>query len=126
VRIGLLFGNERTGLTSEELKHSNFRFKIPQKQNQPSYNLSAAVLLTLFRLFTKKATESFMTEEIPVSRKEQDECIRLILDKLKVKGFIHNTNKQHMTEIAHNLFGKCAMTEKDRRFLLALFSKGLL
>ena len=29
-RIGLLFGNERTGLTSEEMRHSNFRFTIPQ------------------------------------------------------------------------------------------------
>jgi len=125
VRIGLLFGNERTGLTSEELKHSNFRFTIPQNQNQPSYNLSAAVLLTLFTLFTKEIPESFLTEESPLSRREQNECISIILDKLERKGFIHTTNKQHMTEAIYNLLGKCAMTDKDRRLFLALFSKGL-
>lgn len=44
-RIGLLFGNERTGLTSEELRSSNFRFAMPQASKQPSYNLAYAVLL---------------------------------------------------------------------------------
>ncbi|MCJ7589303.1 MAG: RNA methyltransferase [Candidatus Aminicenantes bacterium] len=55
-RVGLLFGNERTGLTSEELRRSNFRFTIPQAARQPSYNLAAAVLLTLFALFTRSPT----------------------------------------------------------------------
>ena len=47
-RIGLVFGNERTGLTSAELARSNFRYSIPQAARQPSYNLASAVLLTLF------------------------------------------------------------------------------
>ncbi|MCJ7579436.1 MAG: RNA methyltransferase, partial [Candidatus Aminicenantes bacterium] len=51
-KIGILFGNEITGLTSEELSLANFHFTIPQMGDQPSYNLGAAVLLTLFALFT--------------------------------------------------------------------------
>ncbi|MCK4431011.1 MAG: RNA methyltransferase, partial [Candidatus Aminicenantes bacterium] len=50
-KVGLLFGNERTGLTSEELLSSNYRFIIPQVSKQPSYNLASAVLLTLFHIY---------------------------------------------------------------------------
>lgn len=47
VRVGLVFGNERTGLTQAELGLANIRFHIPQAARQPSYNLGVAVTLTL-------------------------------------------------------------------------------
>jgi tRNA/rRNA methyltransferase len=125
-KIGLLFGNERTGLTSDELLRSNFRFTIPQAARQPSYNLASAVLLSLFHIYTYRSLEEIVIDrERPISRKEQEECLQLILDKLKKKKFLHRTNRQHMTEMIYDLFGKLAMTSKDRKLLLALFAKGI-
>ena len=125
-KIGLLFGNERTGLTSDELLSSNFRFAIPQAGRQPSYNLASAALLALFYIYTYRNLEEIkINRERPISRKEQEECLQLILDKLKKKKFIHRTNRQHMTEMIYDLFGRLAMTSKDRKLLLALFSKGI-
>ena len=125
-RIGLLFGNERTGLTSEELKYSNFRFAIPQATRQPSFNLASAVLLTLFCIYTHTHLRSDEHDlEKPLSQKKQVECIEIILGKLEKKGFIHNTNKKHTTEMIYDLFGKISITEKNRRLLLSLFSKGI-
>ena len=125
-KIGLLFGNERTGLTSDELLGSNFRFAIPQAARQPSYNLASAVLLSLFHIYAHHSLEEIKIDrEKPISRKEQEECLQLILDKLKKKKFIHRTNRQHMTEMIYDLFGRLAMTAKDRKLLLALFSKGI-
>lgn len=121
-RIGLLFGNERTGLTSEELKSSNFRFSIPQAARQPSYNLASAVLLTLFPLFRLSVQNQEKTGETPLSRRQQEACIRLILDKLKTRGFIHSTNKAHVEEIVYDLLGRLTLTEKDKKLLLAIFS----
>lgn len=125
-KIGLLFGNERTGLTSAELRSSNFRFIIPQVARQPSYNLASAVLLTLFHIYAYddfKGVE--ITKEKPLSRKEQEESIRLILRKLEQRNFIHKTNKHHMTEMIYDLFGRLALTSKDRKLLLALISKAV-
>jgi tRNA/rRNA methyltransferase len=125
-RVGLLFGNERTGLTSEELKYSNHRFTIPQATKQPSFNLASAVLITLFRIFTfdpKRCTEPVLGKPLP--QEKQIECIKMILGKLEEKGFIHKTNKKHMTEMIYDLFGKISITEEDRRLLLAIFSKGV-
>ena len=123
-KVGLLFGNERTGLTSEELRSSNFRLMIPQAARQPSYNLASAVLLTLFHIFAYDNFKEVDTaKEKPLSRIEQEEFIRLILRKLEQRNFIHSTNKRHMTEMIYDLFGRLAMTSKDRKLLLALFSK---
>lgn len=123
-QIGLLFGNEITGLTSEELSLANFHFCIPQFGGQPSYNLGAAVLLTLFSLFTHELRTSDIADETPLPWKEQEECIRQILSKLKDKQFIHPENKRHVTERLFDLFGRLTMTDKDRKLLLAIFSKG--
>lgn len=125
-RLGLVFGNERTGLTSRDLLHSNFGFTIPQARRQPSYNLGSAVLLTLFCIFTAGCIGPIGEPKAkPLSRKEQEDCIHVILDKLEKVQFIHRTNRRHMTEMITGLLGRLCMTEKDRRLLLALFSKGV-
>lgn len=124
-RFGLLFGNERTGLTSDELLHANFLFTIPQAGRQPSYNLSAAVLLTLFSLFSADGTEPTAGRERPLPRMEQEAVIGLITEKLASKGFVHGTNAAHVRVLMHDLFGRLAMTDRDRRLLLAIFTKGV-
>lgn len=123
-RIGILFGNERTGLTSGELLHSSFRFKIPQSGIQPSYNLASAVLITLFSIFSSQVSDMDAVYGQPLSRKEQEACIQRILLNLEKKGFSHKTNKKHVEEMVFDLFGRLTMTTEDRRLLLALFSKG--
>jgi len=122
-RTGLVFGNERTGLTSEELRHANVRFTIPQAARQPSYNIASAVLLTLFSLFIRHREEAPIQEETPLPWKEQEDTVRRVLEKLERQGFIHRTNKRRITEALYDLFGRLGMTEKDRKLLLALFSK---
>jgi len=125
-KIGLMFGCERTGLTSEELKSANFTFVIPQASKQPPYNLSSAVLITLFQIFNYNQTkEDNVIRRETISRKEQEECIRLILDKLEKKKFIHKGNRPHVTEMIYDLFGRLTMSSRDRRLLLALLSKGV-
>jgi TrmH family RNA methyltransferase len=145
-RVGLLFGNERTGLTSSELSASNFRWSIPQAARQPSYNLAAAVLITLFALFHRQKTGTvlfsrgsvpgipgseeekigpspfFMRGEVPLPRKDQEECMRLIIQKLERRTFIHSTNKRHATQMLRDLLGRLVMTDRDRKLLLAMFS----
>jgi TrmH family RNA methyltransferase len=124
-RIGLLFGNERTGLTSEELLHSNFRFQIPRVGKQPSYNLASAVLITLFSLFASQTSGSKNLIASPLSREDQEACLERILLNLEKKGFIHGANKNHVEEKIYDLFGRLTMTAEDRKLLLALFSRGI-
>ena len=88
--------------------------------------LASAVLLTLYAFFSRR-TEPLKVPlwARPLSQEEQQECISLILKKLEAKGFIHKTNKNHVTDMIHSLFGRIVLTEKDRKLLLSLFSKGV-
>ena len=124
-RIGLLFGKERTGLTGEELGSANFIYSIPQAVRQPSYNLASAVLLSLFGLFGRSAEGAFPREERPLLRRDQDDCIRVILMKLEKTGFIHATNRTHITRKVQDIFGRIALTDKDRKLLMAIFNKSV-
>jgi len=124
-KIGLVFGNERTGLSDSELRQANFIYFIPQVSRQPSYNLAAAVLITLYTLFRESATNLLSQVPPPISRKEQTDCIELILKKLEKRGFLHETNREHVTDLLYDLFGRLALSERDRRFLTAVFNKGL-
>ena len=121
--VGILFGNERTGLTSEELGTANFIFSIPQAARQPSYNLASAVLITLFTLFIRSTENVTSQEKTPLPRKDTDESIRVVLMKLKQTGFIHRTNETHITRKVQDLFGKAALTDKDRKLLMAILNK---
>ena len=124
-RIGLLFGNERTGLTSEELGAANFVFTLPQATRQPSYNLGSAVLLTLFALFTLPAAAPEAPAAVPADRTAQDACAGVVLMKLERRGFIHGGNRAHVSEMVRGLFGRLVLTDKDRRFLMAVFNQSV-
>ncbi|MDY0231187.1 MAG: RNA methyltransferase [Candidatus Saccharicenans sp.] len=123
--IGLVFGNERTGLSDSELRRANFVYFIPQISRQPSYNLAAAVLITLYTLFRQSCPKPVPQATSPVTRQEQEDCLKLILTKLEKQGFMHETNREHVTSLLYDLFGRLAFSERDCRFLTAVFNKGL-
>lgn len=47
----ILFGNEKTGLTAEELESVELRLRIPMAGDQPSINLAQAVQLVAYEIF---------------------------------------------------------------------------
>ena len=47
----ILFGNEKTGLSSEELARAEYRLRIPMAGEQPSINLAQAVQLVAYEIF---------------------------------------------------------------------------
>ncbi len=125
-RVALVFGPERTGLSSEDLEQANFVYSIPQASRQPSYNLAAAVLLTLYSLFLRSVETPMPAEELPSTREEQEECIQVVLKKLRQAGFITAENEAHISNKVHDLFGRIALTDKDRQFLTAILNKILI
>jgi tRNA/rRNA methyltransferase len=124
-RVGLVFGNERTGLTGEELGLANVRFRIAQAGRQPSYNLGVAVTLTLHAIAFGDAPPPAASREAPLSHAEQAEAgrrFRALLDSL---GFMHATNRAFITEKVQDIFFRMALSAKDRDVILAMFRRAL-
>ncbi len=123
--IGLVFGNERTGLTTEEIGLSNFRFRIPQAARQPSYNLGVAVTLTLFALAVRHEPPPVVRKDLPLTITEQEEAGRRFRGLLDSRGFMHETNRDFISERVQDIFRRMVLTAKDRDVILAMFRKAL-
>jgi TrmH family RNA methyltransferase len=50
-RFAFVFGNEKTGLSKEDVELCDHRVRIPMAADQPSVNLAQAVQLTAYELF---------------------------------------------------------------------------
>jgi tRNA/rRNA methyltransferase len=50
-RLAFVFGNEKTGLSAEDLELASARARIPMAADQPSINLGQAVQLLAYELF---------------------------------------------------------------------------
>ncbi len=125
-RIGLVFGNERTGLTSEEIVLANIRFRIPQAARQPSYNLGVAVTLTLFEIAGRGQAHAVVRRDLPLTTAEQEEAGRRFEEMLDGLGFMRDTNRAFITERVRDIFRRMVLSGKDRDVILAMFRKGLL
>jgi TrmH family RNA methyltransferase len=124
-RIGLVFGNERTGLTQEEISLANIRFHIPQAARQPSYNLGVAVTLTLHTIAFASAPAPAARKDFPLTHAEQAAAGRRFRDMLDSLGFMHDTNRAFITEKMQDIFFRMTLTAKDRDIILAMFRKAL-
>lgn len=49
-RVALVFGNEKSGLSNEDIEHCDAILNIPTTSKQPSINLAQAVTLTCYEL----------------------------------------------------------------------------
>jgi TrmH family RNA methyltransferase len=125
-RIGLVFGNERTGLTAGEIGLSNVRFRIPQAARQPSYNLGVAVTVTLYEIAGRGDPPSVPRRDLPLTWAEQEASGRAFAEMLDGLGFMRDTNRDFITERVRDIFRRMVLTGKDRDIILAMFRRGLL
>lgn len=51
-QVGIVFGNEKTGLTREQLSHAELLVRIPMAADQPSINLAQATQIMAYELFS--------------------------------------------------------------------------
>lgn len=124
-QIGLVFGNERTGLTQDELALANVRFHIPQASRQPSYNLGVAVTLTLHAIAFRDVPTPALRRDLPLDHAAQAEAGRRFRDMLDSLGFMHDTNRDFIADKVQDIFFRMALTAKDRDVILAMFRKAL-
>lgn len=55
--IGIVFGNEKSGLSNSELAHADFLLRAPLAADQPSLNLAQAVQIVAYELFVAALDE---------------------------------------------------------------------
>ena len=138
-KIAIVFGNERTGLTDEEIKTCSHSINIPSSEKYPSYNLSHAVLIIAYSLFTNSIDQKHILEDdnTPLLKwqsreKENRKMITFskackiaedIATQLNKMGLYKKGGKEDCISFLSNMMIKAKLKEEEGDFFKNIFNK---
>ena len=122
LKIGFLFGPEQSGLSNEDMSHSDKLVFVNTSINCKSINLSQCVLLFAYEWFNNISDNKYKTREKKLtrsaSREELDELLKRLRQNLKQKNFFWPPDKEKSLILyLENLFSKFPLNSSDIRFL---------
>ena len=74
-RCAVLFGSEKTGLTTEQIGHCHAMVRIPTSPRAPSMNLGQAAALVAYELLRSPSLGRVETPQLPPAPSEQREAL---------------------------------------------------
>jgi tRNA/rRNA methyltransferase/tRNA (cytidine32/uridine32-2'-O)-methyltransferase len=124
--LALVFGNERTGLTDDELNFCNVASHIPVSDAFPSLNLSHAVQIyayELFLAFGEAAENPVKGEWVPLPRTTVEELTADITGILGELGFYRHPGREEQARFLRDLICRAGLTEREGQYLKDIFAK---
>lgn len=119
--IGIVFGNERTGLTDEELNVCSVAVNIPSSDRFSSLNLSHAVQVVCYTLFRTYSPRKYGYERIPYTEiTAVSEYINGFLCKI---GLFKHSGKEDNIRFFQEIIARAGLSRKEARYLENLFKK---
>ena len=122
IESGILFGNERAGLTNDEVALADCIVSIPTGPGLSSLNLGQAVLILCYEWF--KAGDSTPPERIdhgaaqPAPREELIRLFEHFEDELEKSGFLFPPgNRPGMIRNLRSILHRAALTDQEVRTL---------
>ncbi|MDR3179788.1 MAG: RNA methyltransferase [Holosporaceae bacterium] len=122
---GIVFGNEKNGLTNEEISNCNFIVEIPSV-NFSSYNLAQAVLIICYAVMMSKNGNSrsrqFKTGKTSIATQKQLEYFLNHLEtKLADRNYFPPDKKRRlMMQTLRNMFKRTSMTTQEVQSMLGV------
>lgn len=81
-KLALVFGNEKTGLSGEDIERCRAVLNIPTVSKQPSINLAQAVILTCYELSKRAGFVPLRTVENTTGKVPTDQQKEILVDKV--------------------------------------------
>lgn len=125
----VVFGNERTGLTDDEMNECTLGVTIPSAPDFASLNLSHAVQVVCYCLFREAQKESRcggMCGWSAIPLKRLDEVTKTIADALKAAGFFSVSGEEGMESTIRfwrGVLSRSALSEGEAKYMEHIFNK---
>lgn len=126
IRVGILFGCERTGLNNDDVALCQGIITIPTNPNFSSLNLSHAVGVVCYAFMTvldQPETERFRTGKTSLA--DQSELISFydfVEKSLLESGFLrHEKKRPIMVRNIRNIFNRMNLTKQEIQTLMGIF-----
>ncbi len=124
-KVAVIFGNERTGLTDEQLDECNLGVTIPSSDNFGSLNLSHAVQIMSYHLFRKSLVEKKGEYRgyTPLTLERVDRTVKTITDNMQKIGFFKMPGREDMENFWRSILSRASLSEGEAQYLEKTFSK---
>ncbi|OJF76281.1 MAG: RNA methyltransferase [Treponema sp. CETP13] len=119
--IAIIFGNERTGLTDEELDLCTLGVTIPSSPEFSSLNLSHAVQIITYSIFTKATRQSPGYK--PVTLERTNKAVQTINNNLEEINFFKLSGQQKMQRYWTSIISRASLSESELSYLEQIFTK---
>ncbi len=120
-KIAVVFGNERTGLTDEEVLECTMGVTIPSDPEFASLNLSHAVQIICYHLYRKESSQS--AGYTPLTMDRLNKTVSTIADDLQKIGFFKITGRQDMETFWRNVLSRAVLSEGEASYIEKVFNK---
>lgn len=118
-RVAVVFGNEQSGLSDEELSLCNLAVSIPTSDACPSLNLSHAVQVICYELFAAGAPDA--PQSAPIAQRAIQATVDEIVESLHDIGYPTQPGSQGLPRFLSDLFGRARLTEPEANRMRRLF-----
>jgi len=119
--IAVVFGNERTGLTDEELNLCTIGVTIPSSTEFGSLNLSHAVQIITYSIFTKATRQSPGYK--PITLERTDKAVKTINKTLESINYYTVSGQQEMQQYWRSIIARAALSESELAYMENTFTK---
>jgi tRNA/rRNA methyltransferase len=121
-RTALLFGNEESGLTDEELGQCDLAVHVPSSPLFPSLNLSHAVQIVSYEIH-RRMQRSTLHPYTPINRQKLDSLIEITVRSLANIGFFKQVGPEEMSIFLRGILGRAQLSGREAKRIEKIFRK---
>jgi len=125
--VAILFGPENSGLSNEDLRLANFIFTIPTAKLNKSLNLSHAVSLVSYELFSSNFLQLNQLKDSKkdiITKLELSNFLNFLIKDLDSKGFFKpSEKKESMIDNICSIYNNINLSKKELRMLWGIHKK---
>ena len=121
-KVSVVFGCESNGLSDEQVRACSMVVTIPTSDRFPSLNLSQAVQIICYSLFTGLSPYAGQSNIVPSKRIE--DAVSSCISALEDIGYFKNTDEKAFTgEFLSSVLERAGLTEGEVQRVEKIFSK---
>lgn len=116
-KVALIFGPEDRGLTNKELKYCDLLVKIPTSNALRSINLSHAVMIICYEIFTAYSEDTTVFTQKLATVAETEAMYDHLKEMFLRIGFIKTQNPDYWMTNVRRLFSRITLLSKDVKII---------
>lgn len=121
-KAAVIFGNEQSGLSDEEIESCDFGVTIPSSEEFGSFNLSHAVQIICYELF-RAGTAAHPNGREAVPRSDIENVVTNMLDDLQQVGFFSYRGRDNMGEMWTEILTRAALSKEEALLVQKTFDR---